>query len=211
MYQLLTVIYGTASAPYLANRIRQLANDEGPDFLLAKIIVEQNLYVDDVFFGANTVNIALRTRDELIQLMQRGGFILHKWSANDARLFQSGDVPEASVNFDLPKNSEEHCILGLNWDPQRDAFYFRKTSMPHTAPTKRLVLSIISRLYDSLGWVTPVIITAKLLMQELWIRKIDWDATIPEDLRKQWQAYSSSLSLLSEVAIPRWVGLENLN
>lgn len=65
-YQLLTVTYGT-SAPYLANRVlQQLARDEGSRFPLAKSIVENNVYVDDLLFGANDLNTALCTRDEVI-------------------------------------------------------------------------------------------------------------------------------------------------
>ena len=53
-WRLTTVTYGTACAPYLANRvIKQLAKDEGINFPLAKTILEDNLYVDDVLFGAD--------------------------------------------------------------------------------------------------------------------------------------------------------------
>ncbi|XP_029164818.1 uncharacterized protein LOC114936016 [Nylanderia fulva] len=55
-YQLLTVTYGTASAPFLALRvINQLNEDEGPSFPLASAILRDNIYVDDVLFGANDI------------------------------------------------------------------------------------------------------------------------------------------------------------
>ncbi|XP_051176778.1 uncharacterized protein LOC127291622 [Leptopilina boulardi] len=63
-YQLLTVTYGTACAPYLANRVvKQLAQDEGMNFPLARPIIEENIYVDDVFFGKDDFGTAKETKD----------------------------------------------------------------------------------------------------------------------------------------------------
>lgn len=70
--------------------------------------------MDDVLFGANDLRIAIRARDELIQLMQSGGFTLHKWATNDPYLSQSGDITSTSFTLDLTKNSEGQCVLGLN-------------------------------------------------------------------------------------------------
>ena len=48
-YELSTVTYGTASAPYLAIRcLQQLAEDESKDFSLAPETLTNNFYVDDV-------------------------------------------------------------------------------------------------------------------------------------------------------------------
>lgn len=40
-------------------------------------------------------------------------------------------------------------------------------------PTKRRALSAIARLFDPTGLVAPVIITAKIFIQTLWISEID--------------------------------------
>lgn len=51
-YQLLTVTYGTACAPFLALRVvKQLVVDEGQSFPLAIPILRDNIYVDDVLFA----------------------------------------------------------------------------------------------------------------------------------------------------------------
>ncbi|XP_055605466.1 uncharacterized protein LOC129753650 [Uranotaenia lowii] len=62
-YQLTTVTYGTAAAPYLATRtLKQLALDEGSEFPLAAQAVEADCYVDDLITGAKTAVVA---REEL--------------------------------------------------------------------------------------------------------------------------------------------------
>jgi len=51
-----------------------------------------------------------------------------------------------------------------------------------TTPTRLSILSFIAKLYDPLGWAAPVVVSAKILLQELWLLKDDWDAPIPEDI-----------------------------
>ncbi|CAB0028819.1 unnamed protein product [Trichogramma brassicae] len=72
-FQLLTVTYGTACAPYLSLRtLQQLCDDEGDKFPRARIATLRDRYVDDVLSGADDVEDALTLRDELIQLIKAG-------------------------------------------------------------------------------------------------------------------------------------------
>lgn len=73
-------------------------------------------------------------------------------------------------------------ILDLTWLPREDAFRFQVATLPTPNHTKRSVLSFVARLFDPLGWASPLIITAKIIMQDLWLAKIDWDDTIPSEL-----------------------------
>src|SRR5436190_17811745 len=86
-YQLLTVTYGTASAPFLALRvIDQLNTDEGNSFPLASTVLRDNIYVDDVLFGAEDIHNLKQIRDQVRDLLKRGGFDLRKWASNDSEL-----------------------------------------------------------------------------------------------------------------------------
>jgi hypothetical protein len=73
-------------------------------------------------------------------------------------------------------------ILGFSWLPQEDIFCFTIAQSMTTIPTRRSILSFVAKLYDPLGWAAPVVITAKILLQELWLLKSDWDAPILEEL-----------------------------
>jgi hypothetical protein len=92
-----------------------------------------------------------------------------------------------------------------------DSFRFLITSCPTTESTKRSILSLVARLYDPLGWASPIVISAKILMQELWLQKLDWDSPIPPDMQERWNEYCSGLSELNNVRIPRWTRMHRDN
>ena len=74
------------------------------------------------------------------------------------------------------------------------------------ASTKRAILSNITRLFDHLGWLTPVTLEAKKLMQDLWIQKCGWDDPLTDNIHGRWHAYCMPLEALPLVSINRWLG-----
>lgn len=60
----------------------QLVEDEGEEFPLASQAVINNCYVDDIICGAKTYDLAKQLKYELVELLKRGKFDLHKWSSN---------------------------------------------------------------------------------------------------------------------------------
>jgi hypothetical protein len=168
-YRLLTVTYGTACAPYIAIRVRhQLADDESRRFPQAAKILKDSAYVDDLLFGANDISSAIRLRAQLDDLMHSGGFHLRKWAANDPRLLSA--IPSGDHELSCDHAFEENTslrVLGVAWRPNDDVFFFQTAEFKDSLPTKRSVLSFIARLFDPLGWASPVVIVAKILMQDL--------------------------------------------
>ncbi|XP_076285540.1 uncharacterized protein LOC143211601 [Lasioglossum baleicum] len=210
-YALRTVTYGTASAPYLANRvIKQLAIDEGTNFPLATPILNEQIYVDDVLFGAHDRMLALQLRHQVTELLSRGGFHLRKFSSNCPRLLADISDQEHELASSRPFQEIEGVkMLGLFWVPSKDEFQFKFKFHFHSdqTDTKRTVLSTIARMFDPLGWISPVVITAKIFMQKLWSAKLNWDDPLPVDLQQPWNVYSAELKELPLMTIPRWIGL----
>ncbi|GAB1865895.1 Gag-pol protein [Camponotus japonicus] len=204
-YQLATVTYGTAAAPFLALRVlKQLVEDEGNAFPLAAPILNNNIYVDDVLFGDDDIPLLRQTREQLCGLLARGKFHLHKWASNNAALL--ADVSDSQSGNQTLTLEDSYSVLGLSWNPICDAFQFR-VSLPQSLPnTKRKILSTIAKLFDPLGWVTPVTVNAKIFMQQLWRLKINWDDEIPSEKLHRWRAIYQSLSELNNLQISRWTG-----
>jgi hypothetical protein len=106
VFELNTVTYDTASAPFLATRaLYQLANDEQVKYPKAAHVTKRDFYVDDILSGADTVEEALIIQRQLLGLLKSGGFVLHKWCSNDSTLL-----------FDATNSQQGHQvdILTLN-------------------------------------------------------------------------------------------------
>ncbi|XP_054279797.1 uncharacterized protein LOC128997957 [Macrosteles quadrilineatus] len=157
-YKLTRVTFGVNSSPYLAIRtLHQLAEDEGKDFPEAANVLRTQTYVDDIVTGADTVDEAKNLQNQLIQLLNRGHFELRKWTSNSPELLQSlPDTHKDSPVF-LENTPDPHfSILSLHWSPDSDNFSFHLNLPPKTL-TKRHVLSLVAKIYDPCGFLSPSI------------------------------------------------------
>ncbi|XP_051165703.1 uncharacterized protein LOC127284351 [Leptopilina boulardi] len=152
-YQLLTVTYGTACAPFLAMRVlKQLALDEGHDFLLAVPIIQDQIYVDDCLFGGPNVMEAKQKRDQLVALLKRAGLDLRKWASNSPELLNDIDESNHGLACDKSLQPDESLrILGISWNPASDTYRFSVHQEETKVITKRVVLSIISKIPRWIG------------------------------------------------------------
>lgn len=204
VYKLTTVTYGMNSSPYLALKtLAQLAEDDGHGFPEAGEVLKTNTYVDDCITGASTEDQALKLQQQLIALLRRGGFELRKWSSNSKRILESlpKDHLESPV-FLQAAEQPHYSILGLHWSPTSDSFSYH-FSLSSNSVTKRLILSTIAKVYDPCGFLSPITMWCKALMQILWTQGLSWDEPVDRDLAIKWQSFVSELKYLDTIQIPR--------
>ncbi|XP_044754989.1 uncharacterized protein LOC123317724 [Coccinella septempunctata] len=208
-YRLNTVTYGVSSAPFIALRtLRQLASDDGPKFPAARQVLLDEIYVDDILTGCSSEAEALELRQQVQDLLKAGGFELRKWATNHLPLLDG--VPadhcrESSSTDPLLLDREPGLkILGLGWNPSSDHFFYsvRSTS---TAITKRTVLSQMAKIFDPLGWLTPVTFYAKIFFRQLCLLHLEWDQPLSNEVQRPWLQFQSQLPTLSELHIPRFI------
>lgn len=208
-YRLLTVTFGTASAPYLAVRtLMKLAEDEGDRYPEAAKILREDFYVDDLMSGSDSLQQAIRNSQDLRALLHLGGFELKKWSSNSREFLETIDPSDRSstANLDL-KIDGTIKALGVQWNLRKDRFEYN-LNLPsiNEVITKRSILSDIQKLYDPLGWIAPSIVLTKILMQELWLEKITWDDSLNSKIASKWITLRSDLEHVNGIYIERWVG-----
>ncbi|XP_034828817.2 uncharacterized protein [Maniola hyperantus] len=208
IYRMLRVTFGVASAPYLAVKtLQQIAKDEGHAFPLAAEIVAKDFYMDDCLSGCKNDEEALEIYHQMVGLLRKGGFELQKWMSNSSKLMELIHS-NAKITKSFNTNDEVVKILGLSWNATKDIFQYT-VNLPKQpkSVTKRVILSDISRLYDPLGWIAPVVIQAKIYMQKLWLKGLSWDEEVPRSLLDEWIKYRTSLPLLNSFEISRWIGV----
>ncbi|UYV61591.1 hypothetical protein LAZ67_1005452 [Cordylochernes scorpioides] len=203
-YRLLTVTYGTTSAPFLAMRtLQQLAEDEGHNYPEASRVTLNDFYVDDLLTGAQTIAETKELIDQLKDLMKKGGFHLRKWNSNCQEIVSHVEEMNEEKKINLEKGAISK-ILGSVWDHVQDTFRVNIT-LPEEVVTKRDLLSNIARIFDPLGFLSPTTVALKIIMQELWRGGIGWDEHIPNDIKEKWNNFRAELLKLGELSIPRYV------
>lgn len=58
-------------------------------------------------------------------------------------------------------------------------------------------------LYDPLGFVAPIVLPAKAILQDLYRRRLDWDDPIPDDERDRWLSSLEDLPKLEHLSVDR--------
>ncbi|XP_072153714.1 uncharacterized protein [Bemisia tabaci] len=209
IYQLNRVTFGVGSSSFLSSRsLIELATLYKDRYPRASKLILEDIFCDDVISGDRTVELTRSLIEELIALLKEGNFALRKWTSNDSKVLEgiADEDLEVPFTWEDPMTSS-FSMLGLHWLPRPDAFSYR-VDQPIRATTKRAVLSAIAKIYDILGWVSPVTFLAKTYMQQLWLLKLGWDEPLPGGFQTKWDKFMLALSSLRQVRIPRLLALE---
>ncbi|XP_057339388.1 uncharacterized protein LOC130676895 [Microplitis mediator] len=202
-YQLTTVTYGRRSAPYLACRVlKQLVADEDANYPLAVDTILEGRYVDDISGGAETLEQLMNIATRLNDMCLSACLPLDKWKSNHPQF----SPPSTSTQQMQPVYTFEDLtskILGITWHPHEDIFSFQGNISFRPAITKRSILSEVAQLFDPVGLISPVIIRAKILMQQLWLERIGWDDSLTPEIIHEWDKFREDLNTLSTIKIPR--------
>jgi hypothetical protein len=203
-FRLKTVTYGLACSPYLAIRcLHEVAKVNSSQYPTVAEVIERDFYVDDLITGADTVDAAVKMRDQITTLLASSGFELRKFTSNHPDILPLTD--QENVNQTIALDMQNSKTLGVLWNARTDQITFSVDMKGSNQTTKRGVLSMIARLFDPLGLVSPVTITAKITLQEIWKLKINWDESLPLGLHTRWVEFLRTFIELNQIKIPRKV------
>nr|CAH7762827.1 unnamed protein product [Callosobruchus chinensis] len=172
----------------------------------ASEIIMNCFYVDDMLMGANNLKDAVQLGKRVFDILKSAGFTLRKWSSNNDEILHEMDVTTSNNDSILINDMECFKALGLTWNKRNDTFNFKVSFCGNDQKvTKRLILSIISQLFDPMGLISPCVIIGKVLIQKLWLEKIDWDSPVSEELKIEWLKLRNNLAELNKLKIDRQV------
>ncbi|XP_013409005.1 uncharacterized protein LOC106172697 [Lingula anatina] len=151
---------------------------------------------------------AITMVSQLQSLLQTGGFHLTKWISNSREVLSKipdKDKAKPIKNLDLNLQAlPTERALGVCWDIEVDSFTY-KMDLEKKPLTKRGLLSVISSIYDPLGFISPFTISSKKMLQDLTRDKIGWDETVPYKTQVEWSGWKNSLPKMKEMKVPRCV------
>lgn len=206
IYKLNTVTYGTRSAAYLAIRcLKQLALEFEDRYPEACKIILRCFFVDDLLFGTDNVECAVRLSQEVAYILETAGFLLRKWKSNSSEVVEqiTGRSPSSEDKELIFGEKGENKTLGLYWLVEDDLLRYHIDLPTCSRHTKRSILSSIAKIYDPLGLLSPCIVLAKIILQKLWSTKIGWDETLPSDIHALWFKLRQQLPILNQITVPR--------
>lgn len=96
-------------------------------------------------------------------------------------------------------------MLGLAWDYEEDTISLDLRAIARRAEdlpaTKRNTLRLIAGIFDPLGIIGPVTITAKILFQEVCRQKIGWDDPLKDKVKQDVETWTKGLIECRQITI----------
>lgn len=195
----LRVPFGNKSSPFLLNAtIKHHLNK----FSSSKVVDEMldNFYVDDLLTGCDEDSQGCDFVREANEVMGQASMILSKWCSNREKV---GELLSREFH-DRACGEVSLKVLGLRWLASEDCFIFDGVSVSgELCITKRVVLSLVARLFDPLGFLTPFIMLAKCIFQEIWRMGLGWDELVPDTVRSRFLKWTEGIESMHEWKIPR--------
>lgn len=223
LYRFTRLPFGCVSSPYQAiwclHETAKMWEKKYPK--AAKIILEKT-YMDDITIMADSTPEAIELTQQILFILDTGGFHGHKISANDPNILKALDSSrvEGSPNISLLGLKLDHASNQFQFDLDDKFKQFDPTAQKIT---RRDIVSLASQVFDTQGYVSPFIMRFKRLLPMLWHGKTGWDenlltksvtneegkaipdpvATEAVELFRQWII---QIPKLKELKFPRWTG-----
>ncbi|XP_062700371.1 uncharacterized protein LOC134284887 [Aedes albopictus] len=210
-FELVTVTYGTASAPFLATRcLKELSTQGAADFPLAALILGKDFYVDDMLTGVDDEEEGDELCNQLLELLHSAGFSLRKWASNSSAVLSKipAELRDERSTLSLDSLSSPIKTLGIQWHPSTDTYSYAVPEWSKEAViTRRVVASDTAKLFLPLGLLGPVVVLAKIFIQSLWQTTTSWDEPLNQEQQQYWSEFRNSLGDIASISIPRRVAI----
>ena len=213
-YRMTVHLFGAKSSPGCANfGFKKIANDNQDEFgKNASDFIHRNFYVDDGLKSVPSVDEAKCLIDKSKDLCAKGGLRLHKFVSNSTDVIQNLEIEDRAIdlkniNLALDKLPVERT-LGILWCIESDTFQFR-IALKDTPMTRRGILSTVCSMYDPLGFIAPVVLKGKQILQQMCADHAEWDDPLPDELYAKWEKWRSGLKDLESLKIQRCVKSED--
>ena len=185
VYRYKTLAFGVISSPFQAmsclHDTARLLEKEYPE---AAEAIQMNTYMDDNSGGSNDLVSAKKLLDDILIVMESGGFIGHKIATSHPALKKG--IPEERLDPERVIS-----VLGLKLDLDTSEFMFdmdeKFAQFDANADiiTRRNIVAVASMIFDTQGFVSPYIMQYKKLLPLMWLNGTKWDENLVGKVDKE--------------------------
>ena len=168
-----------------------------------------DLYIDDNPTGLNDPRVGFEYYLFVKTVMKKAGFLLRKWLSNNKDLLEKiNDYEKLYFQEEIVEPTTINKVLGVIWNIDSNELIFDITeiiqkALEFSTVTKRVVLKVVSSIFDPLGILAPLVIILKILFQEVCMMKVGWDVPLATDVIIKWTKALNLLSSFEPVRINR--------
>lgn len=196
------VVFGVRSSPFLLGAVISAHLSQVPEeqsSIAQKL--SRSFYIDNCVTSVDSER-------ELVDFVRYSTEILAE-AKMDLRMWTFGPVEDYVGSIISSESTLENIVpvLGIMWDRKEDNLYIESKIVGVSETlSKREALSLTQSIFDPLGFLTPVLLPAKLWLQEIWVVKVDWDSPLPEGIKNKFLKWCNKLEILNKLRIPRRIG-----
>ena len=176
-------------------------------FPVTSLQIKNKSYVDDLGLSANTKEALKKRIAEADQILKHANMHVKKWVTSGETSTKEIEVGNTE-DMTLMDNMEGERMLGINWNPRKDAFTFvvrinlsplrnkarigpdlsreELLANPQRHISRRQYYSQVQSLFDPIG-LLAVLLKAKVLLRRSWegeCASLKWDGWLLDDLVK---------------------------
>ncbi|XP_036329455.1 uncharacterized protein LOC118741564 [Rhagoletis pomonella] len=216
VYEMSVMTFGAACSPCAAHYIktRNALEHRGDNRYTARAIkaILDYHYVDDLVDSFDTPKEAIAVATQVRAIHMDAGFELRNFTTSSSEVVAALGGVDVTKTLGNKEGLMSEKVLGLHWQPTTDCFSFNlkfhnvseAVVEGNRRPTKRELLSVVMSVFDPPGFLEHFIISAKLLMREVWRHEASWDEPLPDKLAELWERWRKQLPAVTEYAIPRF-------
>ena len=197
MYRFKVVLFGATSSPFMLHAALTFHLTQNITVVSQDLL--HNLYVDNIVSGCTNEQASVEYFNESRSLLRNAGFNLRSWSSNCTQL------QSVASHHKVAEPNNPVKVLGIFWNTQKDKIYLTPSanSAVSSTITKREILRWTSSIFDPLGFISPVTIPAKILIQQLWQQHVGWDTALNTDLYAKWHTITTNITQATSLPFPR--------
>ncbi|XP_070137145.1 uncharacterized protein [Drosophila bipectinata] len=211
VYEMKVMMFGAARSPCSADYVKTFnASQYSRMEMRAALAIKEYHYMDDYVNSFTSEEEALAISIRVREIHADAGFDLCRFTSSSASVVRALNPLESIVSVEWTEAEEK--ALGMYWQPATDDFKFgvkyhrvpRSVMTGERVPTKRELLSLVKSTFDPIGFLSCYMVTAKLLMREIWRRGVNWDELLPDNLAAAFEDWRKGMSKIEEFRCTRY-------